>query len=65
MPPDLVWAQEDTEALHPGGEVKRRGWFGWKRKEVTGSVAEHGSGLEMEASLCCLDSCRLASEEPT
>lgn len=63
-PPVLVWALEDTVAFHPGGEMKRRSWFGWKR-EVTEATTECRSGLELETSLCFLGSCRLVSEEPT
>lgn len=38
MPPVLVWALEDTVALHRGGEIKRRSWFGWRGGEMTGAI---------------------------
>lgn len=58
-------------AVPPGGEFSRRSGFGWSLGAVTRAeglrpcVTEHGTGLELEASLCCLDSCRLVSEEQT
>lgn len=65
IPPVLVWALEDTAAFHPGGEMKRRSWFGWKTGEVTEATTECRSRFELETSLCFLGSYRLVSEEPT
>lgn len=53
-PPVPVWALEDQSAVPPGGEFSRRSGFGWSL-----------GGLELEASLCFLDSCRLVNEEQT
>lgn len=55
------WRVRVARLLGGSGEFGRRSGFGWSRGAVTGRIAELGA----EASLCFLDSCRLASEERT